>query len=189
MYGYQKFMSYVESEREKHSILIREGRTTLWSYFAHCSAMCVLIALAVCNGPLLYDYTLIYKGSLDGTVLVQFNKVFLFCKIKLFQLKTFIINTITCTECNHFNSNYEANPIITIPVKSSNKKEKNSVFLKFIPTFIILEFVKHCFINWPKDVHKNWNDISFGRVIQNYIIAGINIIISLQLGAKGKPNL
>ncbi|QQP49948.1 Uncharacterized protein FKW44_010783, partial [Caligus rogercresseyi] len=23
----------------------------------------------VCNGPLLYDYTLIYKGSLDGTVL------------------------------------------------------------------------------------------------------------------------
>ena len=31
--------------------------------------MCVLIALAVCNGPLLYDYTLIYKGSLDGTVL------------------------------------------------------------------------------------------------------------------------
>jgi ubiquitin C-terminal hydrolase len=37
----------------------------------------------------------------------------------IYQLKTFIINTITCTECNHFNSNYEANPIITIPVKSS----------------------------------------------------------------------
>ena len=74
-------MSYVESEREKHSILIREGRTTLWSYFAHCSAMCVLIALAVCNGPLLYDYTLIYKGSLDGTVLVQFNKVLHVCNL------------------------------------------------------------------------------------------------------------
>ena len=38
-------------------------------FFSHCAAMCVLIALAVCNGPLLYDYTLIYKGSLDGTVL------------------------------------------------------------------------------------------------------------------------
>ena len=25
--------------------------------------------IPVCNGPLLYDYTLIYKGSLDGTVL------------------------------------------------------------------------------------------------------------------------
>ena len=32
--------------------------------------MCTLIALAVCNGPLLYDFTIIYKGSLDGTVLV-----------------------------------------------------------------------------------------------------------------------
>ena len=90
MYGYQKFMSYVESEREKHSILIREGRTTLWSYFAHCSAMCVLIALAVCNGPLLYDYTLIYKGSLDGTVLVQFNKVFLICKIMFFKSVSYL---------------------------------------------------------------------------------------------------
>ena len=38
-------------------------------FSSHCAAMCVLIALAVCNGPLLYDYTLIYKGSLDGTVL------------------------------------------------------------------------------------------------------------------------
>ena len=27
-------------------------------------------ALVVCNGPLLYDFTIIYKGSLDGTVLV-----------------------------------------------------------------------------------------------------------------------
>ena len=48
------------------SIMLKEGRTSLtWSYFSHCSAMCVLIALAVCNGPMLYDYTLIYKGSLN----------------------------------------------------------------------------------------------------------------------------
>ena len=54
-------------------------------YFPHTAAMCTLIALAVCNGPLLYDFTIIYKvtimiiniimttiskGSLDGTVLV-----------------------------------------------------------------------------------------------------------------------
>lgn len=69
MYGYQKFMAFINTEREKNNIVLREGRTSLWSYFSHCSAMCVLIALAVCNGPLLYDYTLIYKGSLDGTVL------------------------------------------------------------------------------------------------------------------------
>lgn len=69
MYGYHKFMTFVESEREKHNILLREGKTSLWAYFPHCSAMCVLIALAVCNAPLLYDYTLIYKGSLDGAIL------------------------------------------------------------------------------------------------------------------------
>ena len=67
MYGYHKFMTFVESEREKHSVVL--PRTSLWTYFPHCSAMCVLIALAVCNAPLLYDFTLIYKGSLDGTVL------------------------------------------------------------------------------------------------------------------------
>ncbi len=61
MYGYQKFMAFVEAEREKHAVLM--PRTTLWAYFPHCSAMCVLIALAVCNGPLLYDFTLIYKAS------------------------------------------------------------------------------------------------------------------------------
>uniref|UniRef100_A0A0K2T0T5 Protein tincar n=1 Tax=Lepeophtheirus salmonis TaxID=72036 RepID=A0A0K2T0T5_LEPSM len=69
MYGYQKFNAFVESEREKRHIFVREGKSSLWSYFPHCSAMCILIALVVCNGPLLYDYTLIYKGSLDGTVL------------------------------------------------------------------------------------------------------------------------
>ena len=75
-----------------------EGKTSLWMYFPHTAAMCTLIALAVCNGPLLYDFTIIYKvtimiiiasiykviimiiitiimttiskGSLDGTVLV-----------------------------------------------------------------------------------------------------------------------
>ena len=36
----------------------------------------------------------------------------------IYQLKSFIINTITCTECNNFNSNYEKNTI-TIPVKST----------------------------------------------------------------------
>ena len=69
MYGYQKFMAFISLERDKNNIVLREGRTSLWSYFSHCAAMCVLIALAVCNGPLLYDFTLIYKGSLDGTVL------------------------------------------------------------------------------------------------------------------------
>ena len=46
MYGYQKFMAFISLERDKNNIVLREGRTSLWSYFSHCSAMCVLIALA-----------------------------------------------------------------------------------------------------------------------------------------------
>jgi len=70
MYGYQKFMAFIQNEKEKQTIVLAEGKTTLWMYFPHTAAMCTLIALAVCNGPLLYDFTIIYKGSLDGTVLV-----------------------------------------------------------------------------------------------------------------------
>ena len=65
-----QFMAFVETERIKHTIMLREGKTSLWSYFSHCSAMCVLIALAVCQGPLLYDYTLIYKVNSN-----QFKRV------------------------------------------------------------------------------------------------------------------
>ena len=49
---------------------MEEGKTSLWIYFPHTAALCTLIALAVCNGPLLYDFVVIYKGSLDGTVLI-----------------------------------------------------------------------------------------------------------------------
>lgn len=79
MYGYHKLMAFIATERDKirhHVVVMRnnlgigEG-VSLWAYFPHCSAMCVLIALAVCNAPLLYDFTLIYKGSLDGAVLVH----------------------------------------------------------------------------------------------------------------------
>ena len=41
-----------------------EGKTSLWMYFPHTAAMCTLIALAVCNGPLLYDFTIIYKVTI-----------------------------------------------------------------------------------------------------------------------------
>lgn len=40
----------------------------------------------------------------------------------IYQLKSFLIHTITCTACNNSNSNYEVNTIITIPTKSSIEK-------------------------------------------------------------------
>ena len=68
-------MAFVETERIKHTIMLREGKTSLWSYFSHCSAMSVLIALAVCQGPLLYDYTLIYKVN---RLIVWYNLIFFY---------------------------------------------------------------------------------------------------------------
>ena len=88
MYGYSKFASFVEREGDRHSIRLRaEGPfTTLWSYFPHCSAMCVLIALAVVNAPLLYDFTLIYKVCYTSTLLFystvvvdQTDQIFFLC--------------------------------------------------------------------------------------------------------------
>lgn len=40
-----------------------------WGYFTHCAALCVFLAIAICNAPLLYDYTVVYRGSLDGAIL------------------------------------------------------------------------------------------------------------------------
>lgn len=37
----------------------------------------------------------------------------------IFQLKSFLINVTTCSGCNNITSNYEVNPIITIPTKSN----------------------------------------------------------------------
>ena len=81
-------MAFVETERIKHTIMLREGKTSLWSYFSHCSAMCVLIALAVCQGPLLYDYTLIYK-------------VITWCKEVVFEVTNNCLNNKTNSICFH----------------------------------------------------------------------------------------
>lgn len=50
-------------------ITLKEGNSNRWSYFTHCAALCVLVAVGVCNAPLLHDYTVVYRGSLDDTVL------------------------------------------------------------------------------------------------------------------------
>jgi hypothetical protein len=65
-----RYHSFLNMEREKRIIMIREGRTaTGWGYFTHCAALCVLLAIAVCCAPLLHDYTVVYRGSLDGAAL------------------------------------------------------------------------------------------------------------------------
>jgi hypothetical protein len=54
------------------------GRT--WVYFTHCAALCILVAIGICEAPLLYDFTLIYRKNLDVLVLT----VILSCILHLF---------------------------------------------------------------------------------------------------------
>ncbi len=44
----------------------------------------------------------------------------------IYQIKSFNINTITCSVCNNFNSNFETNTILTIPVKSTIEESLNA---------------------------------------------------------------
>uniref|UniRef100_A0A182T1A3 Uncharacterized protein n=1 Tax=Anopheles maculatus TaxID=74869 RepID=A0A182T1A3_9DIPT len=41
----------------------------VWAYFAHCSSLCFVLALAVVKAPLMHDLSATYRGSLDGAVL------------------------------------------------------------------------------------------------------------------------
>lgn len=61
----------MEQERERSVIMAKERRRngSGWTYFTHCAALCVFLAIAICNAPLLYDYTVVYRGSLDGAIL------------------------------------------------------------------------------------------------------------------------
>ncbi|XP_017778054.1 PREDICTED: protein tincar-like isoform X2 [Nicrophorus vespilloides] len=69
LYGHTRFLSFVNQERERKVIMLREGAHSRMGYFTHCAALCVLISVCLCNGPLFHDYTIVYKGSLDGAIL------------------------------------------------------------------------------------------------------------------------
>ncbi|XP_046689315.1 protein tincar isoform X3 [Homalodisca vitripennis] len=75
LYGYGRVVMYrlnafVNRERARRVISLHESETGRgWSYFTHCAALCVLLAMAVCEAPLLYDSTVVYRGSLSPAVL------------------------------------------------------------------------------------------------------------------------
>ncbi|PSN54783.1 hypothetical protein C0J52_02015 [Blattella germanica] len=69
LYGYGRFNAFLRTERERKVVVLGSTGAGGWGYFTHCAALCVLLALAVCHTPLLYDYTLVYRGSLDGAIL------------------------------------------------------------------------------------------------------------------------
>nr|CAH7721515.1 unnamed protein product [Callosobruchus chinensis] len=71
-YGHTRFNAFLNHQRESKLITLKEGAgsSQLWSYFTHCAALCVLLSIGVCNAPLIHDYTVVYKGSLDDVTLV-----------------------------------------------------------------------------------------------------------------------
>ncbi|KOC70395.1 Protein tincar [Habropoda laboriosa] len=70
LYAYGRFTAFLNQERERRVILPKENRNrNSWVYFIHCTALCVFLAIAICSAPLLYDYSVVYRGSLDGAIL------------------------------------------------------------------------------------------------------------------------
>ncbi|XP_076179805.1 transmembrane protein tincar isoform X2 [Ptiloglossa arizonensis] len=69
-YAYGRFTAFLNQERERRVILPKENREgNGWVYFTHCTALCVFLAIAICSAPLLYDYSVVYRASLDGAIL------------------------------------------------------------------------------------------------------------------------
>ncbi|XP_078036816.1 transmembrane protein tincar isoform X2 [Augochlora pura] len=69
-YAYGRFTAFLNQERERRVILSKENREgNGWIYFIHCTALCVFLAIAICSAPLLYDYSVVYRASLDGAIL------------------------------------------------------------------------------------------------------------------------
>ncbi|XP_043494282.1 protein tincar isoform X4 [Polistes fuscatus] len=69
-YAHGRLAAFLNQERERRVIMSKDGRESSgWVYFTHCTALCVFLAIAICSAPLLYDYTVVYRGSLDGAIL------------------------------------------------------------------------------------------------------------------------
>ncbi|CAH0394830.1 unnamed protein product [Bemisia tabaci] len=72
LYGYGRFNAFLNREKARQVISIRESDSSRgWGYFTHCAALSVLLAVVVCEAPLVYDFSLVYRGSLDIAVLVS----------------------------------------------------------------------------------------------------------------------
>lgn len=69
LYIFHKYRLYLVHEKEKKEIPWKGNSRMLWDYLSHCVALILLLMLAVCSGPLLYDYMIVYRSSLDGAML------------------------------------------------------------------------------------------------------------------------
>ncbi|XP_012537173.1 protein tincar isoform X2 [Monomorium pharaonis] len=69
-YAHGRFTAFLNQERERRVILLKDGREgNSWVYLPHCASFVVFLAIVICGAPLLYDFTVVYRGSLDGAIL------------------------------------------------------------------------------------------------------------------------
>ncbi|KAI5740846.1 hypothetical protein M8J76_007861 [Diaphorina citri] len=69
LYGYGRLTAFLNRERARRVIKLRSHSAQGYGYFTHCAALCCLLAISVCQAPLLYDLILVYRASLDGAIL------------------------------------------------------------------------------------------------------------------------
>ncbi|XP_076372273.1 uncharacterized protein LOC143257463 [Tachypleus tridentatus] len=68
LYGLQKFHEFEEQKVQKRHVTWTEESRRLWGYIPHLSALLILLLVISISAPLMYDYTMVYCGSLDGAV-------------------------------------------------------------------------------------------------------------------------
>ncbi|XP_042859825.1 protein tincar-like [Penaeus japonicus] len=69
LYGFVKFNAFLNAEKEKYHILSKHGHQTPWSYWPHCWGLTVLVVMTASAAPLVHDWTIVYRTSLDASVL------------------------------------------------------------------------------------------------------------------------
>lgn len=69
LYGLQKYREWRESNVKKTHVTWKEESRRLWGHVPHLGAFMVVLMIALTASPLMYDYTMVYCGSLDGVML------------------------------------------------------------------------------------------------------------------------
>uniref|UniRef100_A0A8D8R8K1 Protein tincar n=1 Tax=Cacopsylla melanoneura TaxID=428564 RepID=A0A8D8R8K1_9HEMI len=69
LYGYGRLTAFLNREKARRVIKLRSQAAQGYGYFTHCAALCCLLAISVCQAPLLYDLILVYRASLDAAIL------------------------------------------------------------------------------------------------------------------------
>ncbi|XP_054167131.1 uncharacterized protein LOC128964535 [Oppia nitens] len=118
MYGLFKYREWRSSQNRRLHVTLKHNRLPMCGYLAHFYAFIALIVLAICVSPLLYQFVVIYCGSLDSSLLISIisTAIHLFSWVILWLILTIKSKwhfniTFDCIDYqNRFNYNYKSIP-------------------------------------------------------------------------------